>query len=500
MSFKPLQFNYTPPATVQASIPSSTPVLNAGTSSTNGVMQPLLAQAAATAFINLAATADYLADLIVNKYSNMGVTIDPNSDPETARALEACYGTIPPVVTTGMYSNLLDCQIALQSINTVVGTDSPITADPIMLSNVIQINRAVASSLLTDGGSDQLAVQSLTLLKGDSQIFQTISSSLTSTYQPGTDLSPSVSANLNTLINNESGLLGSLYTLQTQANAVNQDITNVVNNYVSQPIQDIVRITAAINLMSSLSLKSEAKKIFDGLGTVAVISLMSQVAPLYFAADQIVQRVLSPIKSMTGALGGILNTVNSSIQTLEKATNLTKVTANTLSQQGLKGFSNCNSCSQNILSTQSNSKLPPVPSFGKLSSGLITLGQHISSAMSAMNNQFTEMESSFIALQKRRNKDFGDVLQITCALQSAEALVSIGNQVINGNVSTAVNATSPVNTVNSVVASSTATAASPTTSTSSTASNTSTQTIPSNVRAVLVAGGVKTLGVASVNQ
>lgn len=476
MSFKPIQFNYTPPPTVVT--PTTTTTSSSSTST--AVVSPVAAIAAIQSLNDLVDTSNYLQSLIVDKYSNKGVSIDPLVDPVTAQALANCYdGVVPPIITTGMYNNLLDCQFALQMIDSAAGIDSSIEADPNMLANVTQINNAVANSLLTDGGSDQLAIQSLALLKGDSIIFANIATALT-VYQTGTDLSASVSDNLSTLINNESAILASLYSLQTTANVINADVNNVLNAYLYQPLADVVRITAAVKLLISLNYKKEAKKIFDGLATIAYSRLLSEVAPLYFAADQIAQRVLSPLKQMTGSMGSILNTVNSTVKSVEKATTLTKTTLSNLTQPAIKGFPNCNPCSQSVLKNISNSKLPNVPGFSGLSSGLQFLGQHISAAMNAINHEFSSLESTFISLQKRRNKDFADILQLMCALSAAESLISIGNQII-----TSPSITPNVNTITTGVL-------------SSSNSNYTAPTAATNVMNVLTKGGSSITGVVSV--
>jgi hypothetical protein len=433
MSFQPIQFNYTPPATISISTAN---MVSANATKINSSIggSTIIAPLANSAIANLEAlreASDYLQTLIVIKYAKYGITIDSNSDPVTGQALAACYnGTIPPIVTTGMFNNLLDCQIALQSINQAVGINSTIQADPIMLSNVTQINNAVTSSLLTDGGSDQLAIQCLAVLKGNSQLFSNLALSL-GEYTTTTDISPGVSSGISTLINNETSLLSSLYSLQTQVNVINQDINNVLNAYVVQPLEDITRITAAINLLTTLTYKKEAKKIFDGLSTVLYSQLLSEATASYLAIDQIAQRVLAPLKGMVGSLGSILNTVNSGVKSLELAENLAKTTITNITQPGIPGFSNCNPCSQQILGGLSNSKLPNVPGFKGLSSGLQFLGQHISAGQNQISSEFNTLESAFTALQLRRNKDFATVLQVMCAMQASESLVSIGTQVIN---------------------------------------------------------------------
>jgi hypothetical protein len=442
MSFKPFEFIYTPPPTVASPAPTITSVSVAsipgtGIAPTNPT--PIASQAIQN-LKDLVDTSTYLQSLIVNLYSNTGVAIDPNSDPATGQALSVIYnGVIPPIITTGMYSNLLDCQNALNSINQAVGTDSTVEADPIMLGNVTQVNTAVSSALVSSGGSAQIAIQSLAILKSDSIVMSNIATAL-GTYATTTDVGPTVAANLKTLINNEASLLSTMNSLLIDANVIQSDVTNVVNAFVLQPIVDIQRIISAVTLFQSMGLKKTVKGIFEGLVTIVDTMLMSELMVSYLAADQIAQRVITPIKSMTGAVGAILTTANSTYKELNTAYNLAKTTLSNTSSPGLPGFYNCNTCSQKVLSglsgiPGSGAAIGPssgnLPGFKSLSSGLQWVGQHINAAVSSINKELSVIENGFIALQKRRNKAFADIQQIMCAMQAAESLLSICNQVVN---------------------------------------------------------------------
>jgi hypothetical protein len=488
MSFKSFNFKYTPPPTVTSTTTGSIPTAASISNTNTKVIIAPLATAASQALLDLVATSQYLQSLILAQFNNNGITIDPASDPTTAAALAAVYGkTAPPIVTTAMYSNLLDCQLALQSINSALGKDSIAQADPYMLSNVTQINNAVAAALLSSGGSDQVLTQTLSTLKNNAVLFSNLSANL-SVYQGSTDLSTSVNANISALTNNTSSLYASLNSLLTTANVINADINNVMVSYVDQPLSDVVAITSAISMLYNTEHKQTATSIFGGLTSLVDTRLLSEVSISYFAADQIVQRMLAPLKAMAGSIGALVNSTNSSIKAIQTPANLAKTTVANTTSPGLSGMPNSNPCSSTILKGLAGSNVPALPSgLAGISSGNQFLGQFISAAMAKVTSEFNQMESSFIALQKRSSAGLASILQVACAMSAAESLITIGNTIISKSGSPT--SSTPIAVVSTAAASTTNAALSQTTAVPATSSSTSSSIpIPANVQAVLNKG------------
>jgi uncharacterized protein YoxC len=493
MSFKPFNFSYIPPPTVTSITEVAQPANSTGLGQIS-LIAPL-AKTTSQTLLDLVATSQYLQSLILAKFSNIGVQIDPNTDPVTGAALASIYtGTVPSIITTAMYSNLLDCQLALQSIDSALGPDSIAQADQYMLSNLIQINNTVANSLVATGGSDQLLIQSLSTLKNNAVLFSNLANNL-SVYQGNTDLGSSVNSNLNALTTNSASLYASLNSLLTTANVINSDIDNVIASYALQPLKDVIAVTSAISLLYNTSYKKTASNIFGGLTSLVDTRLLAEVSVSYFAADQLVQRLLNPLKAMTGTIGQLVNSVNSSINAIETPVSLAKTTISNTTSKGIAGMSNCNPCSSSILNGLTGTKVPGIStSLSKVSKGNQFLAQHISAAMGKITSEFNQLESSFIALQKRGTAGFAGVLQTACAMSAAESLIAIGNNIISQSNST--KSSTPIPVPLTTATGITNTALSQTTTTVSVASNlsaTSSLPIPSNVKAILTQGAVNNI-------
>lgn len=427
MAFQSIKFTYTPPPTITVPIKVETVQISlSGVTLSNAP----IASGIISNLNNLSEANTYLQSVILALNSNTGITIDPNTDPEVVQALYQLYGLTPPIITASMYDNLLDCQNALQSINSALGPNSSAQADPYAIANFTQVNNFIQNALLDSSDSQALALASLNLLKGDNIIFSNTAIALSNAYTNSpVDASSGVSGILNNLTNTYTSIYSSLFTLLSTTSIIDQDIQNVLNTYAYQTVTDIMQITAVFKLLKTMKYKNIAKESFDSMGTLIVPRVMSELAPAFFSLDNIVQRVVHPLKNMTGILGATVNNVSDIINEVSTAPSILKKAIKSNNTNNI-GLPSCNPCSTTYLSSIPGQVTKPVD-FGKITSGLQFVSQHITLGQEFLNKEYTKAQSSLTALFQRKTSSYTDLMNVMCAIKSLESLISIGEQVAN---------------------------------------------------------------------
>lgn len=527
MNFNPFTFIYNPPPTVSSDIPvhpasSVTGPTTIYSSTSSVTKENSLSSALITKLLNLAETSAYLQNIIELISGNISIAVNPASDPGLAQALNTLYGNVPPAISIAMYSNLLDTNINLQLTQAALGTDSTSQINQVQASALSTTITAVENSL-----SDSVTYSSqlpllLGSLKTQAAMFTSMATNLhtypiqQSTPTPNSsapivmsniDMSTGLSDTLNGVVNDFSGAYAGVYQVSATVGVIADDVTNVVNTLVLQPLGDLIRVVALVNGAKGLIYKDVFKDLYKDLCNYVYLRLVADASLIVFTADKLTQIALTPLKNITGSLGQIMSTFNKANAAI----------GSVASGSVLGGLSKANSC------CTSNPQAPL--SMGNSSANLLGntgLGSGKASGgaakeLNAMSSGIKEIASSIAWLQIKITSKMNKVLEnfkkvlgrslenttshtnLLCSLRSAEQLVTIATSLANMNTSNP--SGNPLNTISSITQ--TVSLSSNSTSFVSTAGSITTSILgvppPStNVQSVLATGGLTQLGVPPI--
>lgn len=526
MSFTPFTFTYDPPPTVEsdaAVLPITNPTSSNG-SNTNPyttTVPPIPANSVATSLVttfnNLAETSTYLQSIINQLSSSIAVPVDTTANPNVGQALTTIYGSIPPAISIAMYNNLLDADVNIQLTNAALGLNASSQVNPVQAAAVSTLLTTVESNLsdaVTYATQLPLLLRSL---KAESAIFTSLASNLTAypaqsstvTNTSATavitastiDVSPTVASALTSFANDCSSAYAGVYTVACTNGAVADDLNNVLNTLVNQPLADIVRIVGLVNAATGMVFKDAFNTALKDIGNYVYIQLVADASSMVFNTDIFNQMALSPFSSITGSLGNLL----SSIQNI----NLSVGTMPAGSPMG--GMSKINACGctgtsaspvtsivVNVSGTSASNAASINSQISALTPGLSSIGTLLNWSQSKISSKSSKILENF---QKILGKCVGIVASQTsllCSLKAAEQLVTIATSITQQVITNP--SASPTANIQAISNSISFGSTTPSFISSNNTVVTSVVSAPvpsTNVQSVLTAGGLTSLGVTN---
>ena len=447
MSFESFSFGRTIPPTVQSQSPaSSADVARAARAATEGSNS--VAAALAAQISNLIDTAIYLQSVILSLNTNLGVSVDPSTDPNLASALSLIYnGQVPPAISLSMYSYTLDAELGCSQVNLAAGTNSPVQANPFQYQALLTVNKAVESSLATSGNFGAQSALLLRRLKSDvvsntsvqSNLLQYPAATPTAATQPNpnvitastVDVSPAVAAIVQSNITQTGQVYSSMNQVLTQPDPIAADVGSVVNALTSVAIPDLIRMNSLLNLTQAGSLTQALTGLSTGLSAFVYSQMLSQSSGMLCQLDKIMQMAVTPAAQMSNAVGsamGALSKASSSVGSLVGVVRSMKKASATQTTGPLAGMPLNNSA---ISGLPMSSALPASMSNLGLSSGISELSSLMQFSISSTQSANSLHQDSFQRLSSRVNGDSGSLTQVLAASSSITSLTSLTSAFIN---------------------------------------------------------------------
>ena len=463
MSFNPIKFSFTPPATLDSRAgapavpappaPASGPTSAADSSLAAGLLNRVAA---------LKATGLYLQSLVLAKSQGIGITVDPNSDPNLTVALTRLYSASQPPagMTVDMYNNLLDTEMAIMRADmALAGSSSLLQVSPAQKADLLTANEAFENALVATGtaayqipmllrqlkGNDVIldglttALQAYPVLAGSSYApaaapaisvvtnnpvtgvtnlspasAATATSFLGSIDQPVTDINSDTAAAIGTRLDTLQSQSGAVYQLCTGIDQVSQNISGITNQFLGTALHDLIMV---ISLISSMKMLFHKPSLTELKGTAAMLLLPRLVAEASIfnsLMDRVVQSVTAPAQALLTSLNRLTGVVASSGA---QAAHLINASAAAGSQTGL--IANHMAGSNAPLSPKQMQELDAIPQSMGMLTGYLTWGVHEVVARA------TEIESSFFKAIDRRLMVTGSQLDLMSSLQQVDALIGI---------------------------------------------------------------------------
>lgn len=271
--------------------------------------------------------ANYLQNVIFSLNTNLSITIDSSSDPDTARALSQIYGgNNPPAISTVMYGYTLDAELGCAQVNLNAGVSSPIQASPLQTQALLTINKAVENQLVTSQDFSAQSVLLLRRLKSDvisnTNIQSALSqypavSSTTSTTQPSSnaivastvDVSPAVSSILQSNITQTGQNYSSVYQLLSQPDPIAADIGNTVNVLAAVSILNLIQINSLLRMTQGSTITKGLSDLAGGLSAFIFPQMLTQSSSILFQMDRIVQMAVNPVLTMSNPVGSAVTSL-----------------------------------------------------------------------------------------------------------------------------------------------------------------------------------------------
>ena len=476
MSFEPIKFVYTPPATVEEPLPQESSYTPNTTTNNPNVDQESTATNAATSFAvalakrysDLADTSKYLQQIILDQTKDNTITLDFDANPELARALSIILETPNPssVITVNAYSQMLDAQINATVTDMQLGDDSPFTVNPYQVGALSTVTQGIEQSLIAEGTFTAALPTMLNTLKGDQVIFQTTAQAMqaypvtnydqyqaTQTASPTTtsiipasslDVSPSLNSYLNSYADRYSTAYAGVYNLAAGINAVDADINNVLNQYFVMPLAELKTAMALLSSLQALAHTQTLKDLSEDLINFGFMRLQCEAMMFISMFNRLINITVAPFKASLSALAQLTRSINA--------------IANEVGTQvsgGLKGMVAGSSCStqQNKLSILAGSKASniKVPGISQVTKGLASLASHLNWAISQITKQEANLMKQLRRLSERRLGNQATMLEIMCSLKALNSLITFGQSIANQPTSAMASTQTQVNTVSNIL-------------------------------------------------
>lgn len=441
MAFKPFNFTFTPPRTVPTPPPASTPIFATGTASASPSGVQSKAGTLASQLDDLTAMSQYLQDAIVARTGRTAIEINPAVDPEMARALISIYATENPpnFVTVSMLDHLLDAHLGALQLDMAVGNDSTIQPNPLQVGDLMTVVNTVNDHLVGTGNYQNWLPLQLAALKGDSILFQSWKAALQSypayyaaqgvvptDYSPSTiqaaglDVSDDLASFENSAIVSFSQSYSVIYQFMAAPSPVEQDINNIVLQYLDQPLENVLRIIALLGALVGLSHKIGMENIQGDINNYAFVRLASDTSSMLHSCDQLASLAVSPLQGTLGSLGRVL-----------AASQAQASQVGIISGGPLAGLSKSSSCAANNPSIVTVG-IPPltVPGLGAVSAGLQALAEKLDWGMRLINSSTALVDRSFQQLIGRRLKQVNDTNSLMCSIRVLNALIAAARGVV----------------------------------------------------------------------
>jgi hypothetical protein len=440
MSFNPLKFIYNPPPTIEKEIPEVIDVRGTITislpTSASGVTrgtEDSRAVALSNKLSEMVAASQYLQQVILQQSAGIYVSINSMDTPDVYRALSGIYSIspAPTIITISMYNQMLDTQMASMAADSLLGLDSPFIVNPYQQGDLMTVTNEVESQLLSNNNYSSVLPILLRTIKGDEAIFSNWQQILQdypvmnyTSYQnsgqasiiaDSVDVSQDLYSYIDDYLDRHATAYADLYTMTSGLNPVENDINAVVNQYITQPVDDMVRIVSMLSSLKSLVHSSQL---------TTFVQLQSDLFKAVTSLDRLMNIALKPFNSAMGTITQLTNSFSGMADKVGRAM-----------QGGLKGMINGSTCSTRSVSPTISIQLSSltVPGIDSLSEGLVTLGQHIDWAQETMKNKSIQVLDNFRRSNERRVNQHANNIELLSSLRSLDNLISFAQGMITQN-------------------------------------------------------------------
>jgi hypothetical protein len=271
--------------------------------------------------------ANYLQNVIFSLSKNLGINIDPSSDPDTARVLSQIYnGNIPPAVSIAMYGYTLDAELGCAQVNFNAGVSSPVQASPLQTQALLIVNKAVENQLAASQNFSAQSALLLRRLKSDVISNTNIQSALSqypivsntpSTSQPNPnlipaasiDISPDVAAVVQTNITQIGQNYSSVYQILSQPDAIASDIGNAVGLLAAVSVQNLIQINSLLKMAQGGAITKGISGLAGGLSAFIFPQMLTQSSSILFQMDRIMQMAVTPVLTMSNPIASAVTSL-----------------------------------------------------------------------------------------------------------------------------------------------------------------------------------------------
>lgn len=339
MSFKKIQFNFTPPPTVISAGVIVPGIISESSSSSTSFGSTSAANSNAAKLVtrlsNLSDTSAYLQSVIQSLASALGVTFDLSANPELGRALSRIYNTNTPPSSMDMtmYASLLEADINFTRFDLLNPITSSIQISPIQRADISLASKSFENALVSTGTFNQTLPVLLRSLQADQLIFdqwitainkypilsvpQLTPSQLVSS--PSSDLSnrplngsvidvgTDLNDTLNTALDSWQSSYAGIYIVAASPDPIEVALPSVVTTLSDQPISDLVRLSTTLSNLIGFIQQPQLQQSHDSADNLIVPRLLSDVGLHATNLDFINQVAAGPSSSFTGSLGVLLN-------------------------------------------------------------------------------------------------------------------------------------------------------------------------------------------------
>jgi hypothetical protein len=476
MAFKQITFERTIPPTVPSQDAPYTSTANATTISSPTSVSVLgassIAAQLASQLTDLIDAATYIQNVIFSLNPGLGVTIDPTTEPDTARALSVVYnGSIPPAISLSMYGNVLDAELGATQVNQIAGPNSPVQANPIQYQALLSINKSVETQLANSGNFSAQSALLLRKLKSDvisntnmqvglmnypaANTTQAPVSSKNVVSAATVDISPAVADIVQSHIDKSTNNYASMFNVLSQPDAIASDSGNVVSALASMSVPNLIQMNSLLQLTSSGPLTQGIASNSVGLSSFVYPQLISQSANVTFQLDQVTQISSTPVKQMSnsvskfvnglaqasGTIGSLVGVVRSMLKPPTTSTSgpLLGMPLNNASQSGLPG----------------SSLIPNSISSLGYSSGINELSSLLKFSLSSTDAMMSVHIDSFQRLTSRSNSDTQTLVQSLSVSASMTSLMSLTSAFIkaqqNGSSLASQSSSNQLSTIGNII-------------------------------------------------
>lgn len=427
--FKPFNFNYTPPPTVNtpASTTSATQVTAASIVGATSKAGTLISQ-----LNDLVGMARYLQSAILSLTGQVGIEIDPAVDPNTARALCSIYGTNNPpvVISIAMYSNMLSALFGTQQLQSSVGLNSSIQPNPVQVADLMTTTKAVESALIAAPSATNFLPLQLASLQADTIVFQNWANSL-STYPvtfaarptlgsipapiqaTSLDMSNSQFTSQSDIIAEFQQAYANSYQALASPSPTQQNANDILQQLIAQPLSVAVSLGSLLTAAQGLISKTGMSTLTGDFVNFSFAQLASDAGSMLTNLDQLTQLGVAPLQGNMGSLSQVVSSVQQQI-----------MSTGTIATGVMAGVSSASSMI-------SNPTVPPstlnVPGIGQVSDGIKQLGEVLNWGQSSINDTMSIVDKSFQQLLKRKTSSQNDrqsLMNAQGALDTISGLVS----------------------------------------------------------------------------
>lgn len=458
MSFEKVIFNYTPPKTVEDEPTTNSPQGTSGIASSGGTSSDLsrlspsqtMAGQIITDLNTLTDTAAWLEQLLLSRLSGFSIPFDSSTNPEASSAFNNIFGAIPTQVSVAMYSNLLDAQLAIQvSHNELTG--SAFTTNPIQEASITEGLNWFNSNLGKGADFNSALVGLLPSLKQDQVIYPfwasqlsnypaykaagTSVSTITSSTVPlrTIDVSPSLAAELNSHVSDQSSLFASMTQLIIGRNPFLADLNGLFTAFGNTPQSQLLQVLTLLYTVENEGFGGVLTHLVMSITSIVGAELSQQAASLRFLLDRFLQSVVTPLENSEYEVGKLISQSRVAANTVGQAVNVVSGLQNLMpSKNKLPHNGTCGpplkSGSKLAKASAYYNKLTDVNPFiitntlTRTEDWAFTFGNHIISSIDNFTDKLLSGSSVFTKLNNRKQEQTCNHLSLLQYMQESQAI------------------------------------------------------------------------------